>query len=622
MLDRCLQSVSKTDEIIVCDTGSIDNTIEVAKKYTANVFDDYKWEQSFAKARNHAKSKATGDWILSIDADEELAVDFDVVREAIRKAEEQGFLAVNIKLVGDDEEVSGKVKDHLKSSGKWHWFPRLFKNVPEVWWEGAVHNHLSVQGNPDETVEIIYGWSPAHSLDPDRSIKIMEKEVSEREDAVRESFYLGREYYYRAKFDECITILGKYVQKSTHLAEKADAFLIMAMAYHQMGRVQDARDACAQALLVNANFQQAALFMASIVDPQHVAPWRKLAEEADNTGVLFVRPAGKQLFLSPHDDDNVLFGAFTCLREKPLVLVLLDSYIQPARGEKGCSAKERAAETAKANKVLGCAVERLGIHDDEVTEEALEEALRDYVDYETVYAPALQGGSPHHDMISRVADKVFGNKVMHYTTYTKKQLWTEGVTEIVPNAKELDKKNKALSCYVSQIRINKPHFDAVAGKSEWLGFWPSLYLGAGSHRMPGGWTYLDRYPFPGIHVVCDATLGLPFPDNSFHRIYSQDFLEHLPTESKIFMMNEIWRVLAPNGTMEHICPQAGSANDFGSPSHLSHWSLQQFEHFDVESYRYEKDRHYEGFKGAFKKQFAEVSSDGQSIHVKYLAIKK
>jgi len=76
--------------------------------------------------------------------------------------------------------------------------------------------------------------------------------------------------------------------------------------------------------------------------------------------------------------------------------------------------------------------------------------------------------------------------------------------------------------------------------------------------------------------------------------------------------------------MEHLIPKAGSRNDFGSPSHLSHWSLQQFEHFDVDSYRWEKDHEYEGITSKFRKILAEEgwpTEDPQSIHVIYEAIK-
>ncbi len=76
----------------------------------------------------------------------------------------------------------------------------------------------------------------------------------------------------------------------------------------------------------------------------------------------------KKLFLSPHDDDAVLFGAFTCMREEPTVVTVLDSYIQPNRGEVGCDAITRAKETKEALKVLGCESQRMFFRDDLVDE--------------------------------------------------------------------------------------------------------------------------------------------------------------------------------------------------------------------------------------------------------------
>ncbi|MCQ2011625.1 glycosyltransferase [Sporolactobacillus sp. STSJ-5] len=70
VLQRCLESVKDgVDEIVVVDTGSTDNTKDIAYKYTDKVF-NYKWNDSFSEARNFAQSKATGEWILALDADE------------------------------------------------------------------------------------------------------------------------------------------------------------------------------------------------------------------------------------------------------------------------------------------------------------------------------------------------------------------------------------------------------------------------------------------------------------------------------------------------------------------------------------------------------------------------
>ncbi|MGR5962053.1 glycosyltransferase family 2 protein [Bacillus paranthracis] len=70
MLGKCLQSLrGYIDDIVVVDTGSTDMTKEIAKEFTDKVY-DFKWMNDFAVARNFATSKASGEWILAIDADE------------------------------------------------------------------------------------------------------------------------------------------------------------------------------------------------------------------------------------------------------------------------------------------------------------------------------------------------------------------------------------------------------------------------------------------------------------------------------------------------------------------------------------------------------------------------
>lgn len=72
-LARCLISVKDiVDEIIVVDTGSTDYTKNIAQVFGAMIY-DHKWNEDFSEARNFALSKASGDWILVLDADEVLA---------------------------------------------------------------------------------------------------------------------------------------------------------------------------------------------------------------------------------------------------------------------------------------------------------------------------------------------------------------------------------------------------------------------------------------------------------------------------------------------------------------------------------------------------------------------
>lgn len=71
-IEKCLDSVKKlASEIIVLDSGSTDNTIEICKKYTSQVFST-DWP-GFGTQKNRAIAKATGEWILALDDDEWLS---------------------------------------------------------------------------------------------------------------------------------------------------------------------------------------------------------------------------------------------------------------------------------------------------------------------------------------------------------------------------------------------------------------------------------------------------------------------------------------------------------------------------------------------------------------------
>lgn len=73
-IKRCLESVKWADEIIVVDMYSTDKTVEIAKKLGAKIF-FHKYTLIVEPGRNFALSKVTGDWVLILDADEEISSD-------------------------------------------------------------------------------------------------------------------------------------------------------------------------------------------------------------------------------------------------------------------------------------------------------------------------------------------------------------------------------------------------------------------------------------------------------------------------------------------------------------------------------------------------------------------
>lgn len=460
LLSRCLESVKEADQIVVCDTGSTDRTIEIARRYTNEVYLDFIWCDDFAKARNHAKSKIKTDWVLSIDADEYLH-DFSEVRRAIELAKTDYIACTMIAEGGQRLEFK---------------FSRLFKNTPEIFWVQPIHVHLNVGGEGEHVgnIKITFGWSPAHNLDPDRALRILEKAVAdEGNQAGRNLYYLGREYWYKQKYKQAAETLWRYVEISRWDAEKAEAFLIMSQSYSAMHMDDEARNAVLQAIKINPNFKEAIEWMAGICPPEKAMQWKRMARTANNHDVLWDRSPAKPthdvIFLAPHNDDEVLFGAYTLIRLKPLVIIVTDSYIQPLRGDIGCTAEIRRKETIEAMKILGCPVLFMGIPDNELNEINLSARLKHF-NPEAIYVPAIQGGNLHHDIVGKVGMDLFGRLCERYTTYTKTELYTTGGWEIQPTPLEIELKNRALDCYVSQINLpsTRPHFEAVRNRSEWL----------------------------------------------------------------------------------------------------------------------------------------------------------
>src|SRR5690554_1328106 len=81
-LRACLDTVAWADEIVVVDGGSEDDTVAIAREYTEKVYVERNW-QGYGVQRRRAEARATGDWILMIDADERVTPE---LRAEIEKA--------------------------------------------------------------------------------------------------------------------------------------------------------------------------------------------------------------------------------------------------------------------------------------------------------------------------------------------------------------------------------------------------------------------------------------------------------------------------------------------------------------------------------------------------------
>ena len=165
-----------------------------------------------------------------------------------------------------------------------------------------------------------------------------------------------------------------------------------------------------------------------------------------------------KVLFAPHNDDETLFAAYTIMRNKPLVVICFDSYIQ-----NWTNWKERRKESKKAMDMLGVKVEFLGLNDKTATKEDLRKAMSQYRAKEVW---ASSGSHKHHKWVGGVARELFPD-CMLYSTYENSDLHVQTDFVLAPSIKELDLKELALTCYKSQLEKNKVHFDAVLGGCEY-----------------------------------------------------------------------------------------------------------------------------------------------------------
>jgi len=140
-LYRCLDSVKPiADEIIVCDTGSTDRTMEIAREYTDQVY-RIPWEDDFAAARNRSIEKATKDWILWLDADEYL-LGGERLGKYLRDNMYEGYV-----IRQHHHAIDAQFKPDVPV--------RLFRNHRGVRFFGCVHEHPETELNAGVTPAVI-----------------------------------------------------------------------------------------------------------------------------------------------------------------------------------------------------------------------------------------------------------------------------------------------------------------------------------------------------------------------------------------------------------------------------------------------------------------------------------
>ena len=225
-LPRLLDSVKRfklADELWIFDTGSTDRTIEIAKSYGANIievddideyFEPTKWGKkiNFSKARNRSFADATTDWVLLVDADEELKGDAEKLRVFLKNLKPEN----NAVAIQFSDIQQGHV--HVKFPP-----PRIFRRG-QIEYRGMVHN--SPYGF-NEPVILFHDLEVHHygfDLTPenkkkktDRTLGLLLRRLEINASDHGVFFYLAQVYGDLQDYDRCIEYAIKYIRNEPYI---------------------------------------------------------------------------------------------------------------------------------------------------------------------------------------------------------------------------------------------------------------------------------------------------------------------------------------------------------------------------------------------------------------------
>jgi len=139
-LDACLSSLSFCDEIVIVDSGSSDNTLEIARRFNARVI-QHDW-MGFGRQKQFAVDQASNDWVLCVDADERVSPKLAAsIAHALLRPE------TRIYRMPRRNRFLGKWLRH--GEGYPDWSPRLFDRRSARWSDDTVHEKVLYAITPE-----------------------------------------------------------------------------------------------------------------------------------------------------------------------------------------------------------------------------------------------------------------------------------------------------------------------------------------------------------------------------------------------------------------------------------------------------------------------------------------
>ena len=235
-VNRWYESMKEADEVYVLDTGSTDNTVEKLKQLGAKVTVKEIKPWRFDVARNESLK------LVPLDCDICVCTDLDEVFEPGWRNK--------LELLWKDGV------NHLRYNYNWslddknnpivNFYIEKIHSRKNFVWTHPVHEVLKYTGDKEvyfQTDEITVNHYPDSTKSRGSYLPLLELSVKENPDDDRNMHYLGREYMYYGKWNECIETLIKHLslKKATWKDERSASMRFIARSYFELGRIDEAK---------------------------------------------------------------------------------------------------------------------------------------------------------------------------------------------------------------------------------------------------------------------------------------------------------------------------------------------------------------------------------------------
>ena len=254
-LPNCLKSVVElVDEIIIVDTGSTDLTVEKAISFGAKVY-HFPWNNNFSAARNFSLTKATGDWLLILDADEVLESNIDDrLTRLVQDEEAEAYLFQINSYFGGHTETDILVDARIS----------LFRNNEKYRFTGSIHEEISssiqecTTANQIKNSDIkIFHYGYTDQIVAEKNKTARNKEIIQRELAAvngEDSFLcyaLATEHLQEENYAAAKQLLSSVIEKwDYNHPNYSDAIYKLALCHKELKEYQQSRELLTMAIKV------------------------------------------------------------------------------------------------------------------------------------------------------------------------------------------------------------------------------------------------------------------------------------------------------------------------------------------------------------------------------------